>query len=825
MQATRTCRASLSRHFLTGRLHATGNLPLNISSWPRHAQFARQQIDHSYHATSQQAESQQARASGAFSGVGKEGRPLSRFTGLPLDGVQEEGTVRSNDSLTVPVAPTEIDSGSLQIDAESGDLPPRARRKPRRRTRSLAKGILQNFQKASWRENHRLSPKGWESRKVSQSLYRQWGFIRHQYPESEVVQARRDFKSWKIKLDHVKSPSCPSSWPWLEDGRWLFELDSVTAMRRAWQSRELDLRRREWPLVLLSTMHLCPDKAHMVLEATLDPLPPGYAIHDILLFLAQRFSLDNSLTLQERHRKADGIFNLIGKICGDMPDRHVPFGQRIFGLLARKLPVKHTQDLLAILGGASTKPHANTLLHFASTLAKDESHKSTAFAIIKSLINDGLNINDPKVASVLTTLFHHQRTSDEQEPIEGAFSPKEALSVLIEKGFSPNVITATAFLDSLCQSGEVEEATRLALFFAERGIRLDARAWQTVFRGAKASLQAANVEKALEVAKAASAPYVAVLNNSLHSIYYFANAESRERPRLPPWVAPIFIPMLGVYVKRFDLEALQWWFPELLPILLTQKSPYREMQNLQGQPSEWMFPRSILPVVDRFFSSGTRAHLQPSNTTIAIMIRAYIKSLHHPRQLMAFYDFFKSRLENTDETNPARGLIRDQGSLIHDAFIIAMTEHRILVRQALQVFGDMLKTNSLPKTQNQERQVQDMPSWPAHPRPSVVTFTVLLRGLLNCGEHVLADQILQVMEEAGIKPTVQTWNTLIKGYASLQNVKQTVNTLQALEAAGFRPDSFTYKAFGKLHDQSRALDMMEKIIDENRRIMEERGGL
>ncbi|KAM4065414.1 PPR repeat family protein [Hirsutella rhossiliensis] len=574
---------------------------------------------------------------------------------------------------------------------------------------------------------------------------------------------------------------------------------------------------------MLSTMHLCPEKASMVLDATLEPLLPGYAIHDVLLFVVQRFRLEASLTIPERTTKADEMLDLASRIVEDMPLRHVPFGQRTFGLLARKLPCEQASELYTILLRNGWRPHANTLLHFASNFANDRAHKTSAYEIVEALADDGMDLSNARSASVITSLLHCKAPQDGGEDETLPFSPTETLQSLIERGFSPNVINATALVDSLCQQSEVEEAIRLALLFAECGIQLDTKTWVTVFRGAKNSLNVANVIKALEVAKAANAPYVDVLNNLLHTIFCFADAESRERHLPPPWTLPLFTPMLHIYAKKFDLEPLQWWLPDLLPAALAQKSPSQDLvAPAHGQA--WAFPHSVVPVVDKIFSSGEQSRLQPNMTTIAIMLRSYIRSLRSPHDLVSSYGFFKSRLEEEGKKGRlARQLIKDQGSLIHDAFILAMTEHQLLARQALQVFGDMLKdhlkTGSANARKARVENGRDVSTAPVHPCPSVLTFTILLRGLMNRGEHILAEQVVQLMDELGIKANLVTWNTLIKGYASLQNVKRTVATLQDMEAVGFHSDAFTYKAFARLQNQAKALKMLESIIDENKRTM------
>ncbi|POR33625.1 Pentatricopeptide repeat-containing protein, chloroplastic [Tolypocladium paradoxum] len=687
--------------------------------------------------------------------------------------------------------------------------------------------IASNSTRSNVSGHGRLTPEAWNRLKEERQVYQQWGYIRHQYPKSEALAARRAFKSWKTKLHNVLEPKDPSSWPWREDGKWLFELDTVAAMRKAWESLDLETRRQKWALTLLSTMHSEPDKASLALEATMDPLPPGYAIHDVLLFIARRLDLDGFKALRERTIHAEETLHLVAKIVEDTPAGHVPFGQRTFGLLARKLPSDQTEELYTILRRADCKLHANTLIHFARKLAGDMAHKETAFEILKGLADAGADLNEARPASVITSLLHCKVNNDGLSHQKQPFSPKDALQVLVEKGFSPNVANSTAFLDSLCQQNDVEEAIRLALLFSESGVQLDTKAWATVFRGAKSSLKVVNVIKALDVARAADAPYVDVLNNALHSIFYFAEMESREKRLRAPWVLPIFDPMLRIYAKKFDLEPLQRWLPDSLPLMLAQKpsgtEPSKELvASGAHRERRWDFQQSILPVVNKFFSVGEGERLQPSSATIAIMLRAYIKSLQQPYDLMSFYGFFKSRLEEEGKKeSSATQLVRNQGSLIHDTFIMAMTEHKGLSRPALQVFGDMLKDNLKPgasgggKPRLESRGT--IATCPIHPAPSVLTFTILLRGLMNRSDRLLALQVVQVMREHGIEPNLVTWNTLTKGYASMQNISQTVATLQDMETAGFKPDIFTLKAFGKLNDQTKALKMMEGIIDTNRR--------
>ncbi|KAL7793539.1 hypothetical protein V8C37DRAFT_99224 [Trichoderma ceciliae] len=663
-------------------------------------------------------------------------------------------------------------------------------------------------------------------------MHLQWGYIRHRHSASQLVSARKSFTFWKTKFWKVSRPDKPEEpkvpWPWRDSATWLFELNGVRSMQKAWKSLELDSRRNQWPIMMLSTLDRCPEKAHMVLEATLDPLPPGYAINDVLLFVAQRLRINGIKNVRERTIKAEEVLEVMAKVLEDAPAGYVPLGQRTAGLLARKLPSNQASELYSMLQRANIKLHPNTQLQFAGKLAGEMAHKNTAFEILKRLADCGVDLNAPSPSSAITTLLHCRITHGGWSGRKSSFSAKDTLEYFMDRGFVPNVINATAFLDSLCQQTEVEEAIRLALLFAESGVQLDAKAWSTIFRGAKGSLKIENVVKSFDVAKAAGAPYVDVLNNALHAVFYFAEMESREKRFSAPWIYPLFGPMLRAYAKKFELEPLQLWLPDSLPLMLTQTTGNDGEKFDSSRPRRWEFLETIVPLTENFFSAQSGGpKLQPNTTTIAIMLRAYVKTLQHPYDIMAFYAFFKARLEEQGgKEGFAIQLIQDQGSLIHDTIIMAMTERRGLSRPALQVFGDMLKDHlqrtapesaegSEPRAYNDHGRAMAL----IHPPPGLCTFSILVRGLLNGGDRILAEQVIQVMKEQGVEPNLVTWNTLTKGYAAMQNINKTVSTLQDMEAAGFEPDLFTFKAFGKLKDQGRALERMEGIIDVNRQNM------
>ncbi|EGX96270.1 hypothetical protein CCM_00926 [Cordyceps militaris CM01] len=591
---------------------------------------------------------------------------------------------------------------------------------------------------------------------------------------------------------------------------------------------------------MLGTLHSCPSKASMVLEATMNPLPPGYAIHDVLRFIAQNLQLDSIKNAHDRASMAGEVLALLAHLIEDIPQGHIPSQQSTFGLFARQLPVAQAKDLYDILERANFTLHKNTRLQFATKLAGEAAYKDAAFAILKEMAEKGDTLNDAASASTVTALLHCKTTNDGWTQQVKSFAVKDVLQLFMEHGHTPNTITLTAILDSLCHQGQAEEAIRLALLFAESGVPLDAKAFTTVFAGAKASLNVEIVAKALTVAKVTPVSFESVLSNILHTVFYFADTETRSKSLKAPWSIPMFRPMLKVYAKKFELKSLQWWLPDSLPLLLGDEGVDTELDDKFRDPlgREWDFMHTILPLADRLFTEdgATEGKLQPNTAADGVMLRAYIRSLSRPQDILSFYKFFRSRLE---EQSKYPSLLRqNQGAMIHDTFILVMTEHPELWREALHVFGDMLqdslRTRSATNPDDASNKTTTAASEviepealataaatakakPVHPAPTAFTLTVLLRGLLYQGENALAAQMMQVMQELDIEPNLVTWNTLVRHHALAQNTRMTVTLLQEMEAVGVKPDMYTYNAFNRLRDQDKALTMMQSIVDENRR--------
>ncbi|KKY35209.1 putative pentatricopeptide repeat protein [Diaporthe ampelina] len=103
-----------------------------------------------------------------------------------------------------------------------------------------------------------------------------------------------------------------------------------------------------------------------------------------------------------------------------------------------------------------------------------------------------------------------------------------------------------------------------------------------------------------------------------------------------------------------------------------------------------------------------------------------------------------------------------------------------------------------------------------HPRPSVHTWSILIKAFMSNRRNNEAEHILKLMQVHGVKPNIVTWNTLAAEYARLGNTKQAVEAMRRLEAAGFKSDEWTMRAFSYISDKAKAIRLMEQKVEENK---------
>ncbi|CAG9943486.1 unnamed protein product [Clonostachys rosea f. rosea IK726] len=646
----------------------------------------------------------------------------------------------------------------------------------------------------------------------------QWAQIKksiQNQPRSDFLRNRKAFVYWKkhfVRLHHWKSnPRRPA---WFKTGAWLWNLKNLQDMQRAWEALDVHTREETWPGLMLSTLFSRPDQVHRVLYATLDPLPPSYAVQDafsvIVTILSEKQSGDLLL-----HQRQTEISELVQKLLGLASDSYQPFTQASLGIFAKRSSNFHVKITYDALKAANVSLSHNTSLQYASKLAAytdsdGDKYKKDSLSILLDAADNGLDLNSPKVAPSISKLLRCGHSKGRQDE----FSPDAALHDLIERGFLPNTAHTNSLLGTLCRRGQVDEAVKLARLFIQNGIDLGTRFYHELFSAVRDGHRSEYFGEVLELMKSAGMKEEMVLDKILSAVYSFCANEYRAKKYSPVQEMQPFLHMLRLYEKKFPLGPLQRLIPESLPLLLMPKSEASDPKV----SSVWDYERTVLAIAGKYVSDMSEKPLHPSMDTIGIMFKAYIlSSWRQPYELLALYQHFKEMLESGDSF--ARALVSRQKSRVHNSFLYAMLSHQGLVRPALQVFGDMLHDELWEP--NADGSTSASQRTPCHPEPSIYTYGVLLEGLSRRKEMTMMNQIMKIMEENHLKPNLVTMNTHIKSQAMAQNVSTVVTLMQSLEARGFEPDQFTLDAFGKLHDKhkKRALRMMQRIIDAKSKLL------
>ncbi|CAH0053130.1 unnamed protein product [Clonostachys solani] len=651
----------------------------------------------------------------------------------------------------------------------------------------------------------------------------QWAQVKksvQDQPRTDFLRNRKAFVYWKkhfVRLHHQKSnPRRPS---WFKTGAWLWNLKSLQDMRGAWEALDVHTREETWPGLMLSTLFSRPDQAHHVLHATLDPLPPSYAVQDafsvIVTILSEKQPGDHLGRLL--HQRQTEISELVQKLLGVASDSYQPFTQASLGIFAKRSSNFHVKITYDELKAANISLSHNTSLQYASKLAAHtdsdgDRYKKASLSILLDAADNGLDLNSPKVAPSISKLLRCGHLKGRQDE----FSPDAALHDLIERGFLPNTAHTNSLLGTLCRRGQVDEAMKLARLFIQNGIDLGTRFYHELFSAVRDGHRSEYFGEVLELMKSAGMKEEMILDKILSAVYSFCANEFRAKKYSPVQEMQPFLHMLRLYEKKFPLGPLQRLIPESLPLLLIPKAETSD----PNVSNTWDYERTVLAIAGKYVSDMSEKPLHPNMDTIGIMFKAYIlSSWRQPYELLALYQHFKEMLESGD--NFARALVSRQQSRVHNSFLYAMLSHQGLVRPALQVFGDMLHDELWEP--NADGSTSASQRTPCHPEPSIYTYGVLLDGLSRRKEMTMMNQIMKIMEENHLKPNLVTMNTHIKSQAMAQNASTVVKLMQSLEARGFQPDQFTLDAFGKLHDKhkKRALRMMQRIIDAKSKLLEQ----
>ncbi|KAI1499860.1 hypothetical protein F5X99DRAFT_388477 [Biscogniauxia marginata] len=562
------------------------------------------------------------------------------------------------------------------------------------------------------------------------------------------------------------------------------ERQDPATLKMAWERLDRDKRQRTWPQMILSALGSNPGILPAFIRISFDPSwCPNYVVEDMLYFLSRTAD-----TLQDSHERRREVSELALSIINNCPPRYLNLGQILLPNIASSMSNSDLVEFYQHLKNIEHPLHPNTLLHFASQLAKSSEHKMHAAQIIDTLTNiTGFDINSPAAASVCTSLL----TLDEKPPYpEGNAAPDELFRILLERGFRPNLLGLSALMRNFSVRGHFDTAWKIFELIIEHGFEPDDHVYSILLNGAKLQRDPASVQRMVHIITVRNTWSVFLVNDTLDLIYreYDSHPERRRRQRKKVYNA--WPPMLQHYTKFYDLAPLQklTLFP-LENLIISTSAPPK-------------YSTAITQMIAALMPRPDVLLMQPESYTLILMMGAHMRSIMGPKALLRYYRYFLGLLKKDDPI--AVKLVENHKTLIYDIFLRALMQFKNAVQFSLSLVRNMLRRATWEK--------KKLGKNTRHHPPSIYTWTILLNGFRNHNYVPGALNVLDIMVSRGnVEPNLVTWNALIRAFARTGNVGGAIKAMRCLEEAGFQSDDHTVDAFNTFprHLRDRTVKLLE----------------
>ena len=582
---------------------------------------------------------------------------------------------------------------------------------------------------------------------------------------------------------------------------------SRKTLHQMWLHLPLHLRLDKWQDVMLWSMQNSPNRALMLLLATLKGRrfrPPRYMVHDCLNVLARHFlfkasqaspnvfpavsSLEESgsgtsLAISDGARahsylpaphqnisqevpyvpsKTKTIFqpdpwalNAISRIVYRFMEGASPEELRLYSISqdAMQLLLKHCDDAQALslyktltLNRADLYP--NTMLHFLERFVH-MGQLGLSLKILKEISSEFprfLSVDQTQMACVklLRTCWGNEAPYRIQSAI---------LSQVLEMGIRPNQQLFNVILLNMVEGYDFDTAWQMFdIAKQSHTFQTDSITYGILAKGAKLSKDSSVLDK--------------VLCDTEHE------PELRSERLLTDVLGAIgalspnheYSAMLDFYKRHFDL---------------------RPLQELR-----------LLEVSDKVQQNHDLGRKWPSKYVLGQMILAYNKSYASSADLVQRYSAYRKLIE--EEHPLIAPLARDD--YVANSFIMAFGQYKDTLPYCTSVVKHMISPPSSPNS---------LP----YATPTVQTWSILLAAYMRHKQKLAAEKVLNMMSDRGLKPDKVTWNTLICGYAAMQDVGAVVGAMREMEAAGFEPDARTLKALDRISHRQELLDMLKVSME------------
>lgn len=642
------------------------------------------------------------------------------------------------------------------------------------------------------------------------------------------------FIAWKRLLKEIPNPESesPSSIE-LRMHRGVLALDSVEAMASFLAYSSVDHKQRTRNRILLyTTLRHAPEKGAMVLKALLSVSSlPFYMIEDSLEFLAHHLREMQLVTKQDC---AQMLADLVIETAQDRGKGRIRLTQHTIYCILEAIRPTQLEDWFHQLVARELPLHKNTLLHFASQFAKTPLTKGLSLDIAQGLFgNSSLDINTPVGTSICTSLLSFADdvlyAFDENLP-----TPAEIFQDLLDLDLVPNVITYTTIIHNLCVKKDLQTAVQVFEVMKQHGVQPDQFTYSVMMNGCKSCGDFTAMLQFASNARAAGIHDAVVWNDLIHAVFLACLKEPRRpgggrRPRCAVWG-----PMNAIFARFFR--------PEPLRLFITAEfNDVRTFMEKQGFTPDRM--RGAFHDIQHLHPEEL---IQPTSSTLSLMIMGFIRHLPRPRDVLLFYDHFKKLLR---EGNPVAGsIVREQGSIVHNVVLRSLMKWKGMLRIMLSIIRDMMTDIQPAAADTQPLLRQTFEPQTSDPGPKSAT---TLQGPIvdseisrSKADTTTAGSGTETEDEATAverdnftvepplsnssdhhgeetspirhpRPSIHTWNILIQAYLSNRLPLEAEHILKLMQINGVKPSIVTWNTlaagYAKQGYTKQAVESMRRL--------------
>lgn len=651
--------------------------------------------------------------------------------------------------------------------------------------------------------------------------------------KTNFAKASADFILWKRLLKEISNPESksPSSIELriLHDVLALDSAHSIADFLR-YSSPEHKQKARN-RILLYTTFRHAPEKGAMVLQALVSTSRlPFYMVEDSLSFLAYHL-----------RQMEEGVKESCAQKLADLVVQTAQLGEKgyirppqntIYSILDA-LPPTQLEDWFHQLMAHEVPLHKYTLLQFASHFAKMSATKDLSLDIWRDLCETkSLDINTPVGASLCTSLLTFN-DDDLYTLDENLATPAELFQCLLDLGLIPNVITYTTIIHGLCVKKDLQTAMEVFEVMKQHGVQPDKFTYSVMMNGFKSCGDFGTMLRFASNARAAGVQDAVVWNDMIHATFLACLKEPRvpggaRRARCVVWG-----PMNAIFARFFK--------PEPLRTLITGR--FTDVRIFMEQHG--FVPSRMQGAFHEIRQLRPEELIQPTSSTLSLMIMGFVRHLPRPHDVVLFYDHFKNLLREGDPV--AQMIVQEQGSIVHDVVLRSLIKWKGMLRIMLSIIRDMMTevgpaavvtpplslqtfeqqisnsaTNSA--TNNEDPSIDFETSKPTADNTAAADDVTDVRrraamreesemsmALSNAGDHY--GEARPPIRHP--RPSVYTWSILTKAFMSNRLPQEAEHILKLMQVHGVKPNIVTWNTlaagYAKQGNTKQAVETMRRL--------------